>query len=373
MKRLIIMAMLALPFMGAECRGAETSKFRGSVQTLESLQDAMAQGDRNAEALQSRLIAQIETDIVNTPARISGDRKTLEAVSVFLFSGGNPNIVEAHVEKPVGESNVFSGALAYARAEKKQALKHLDPLDARTLPPNIGGRVALVRAILTAGDDPGKALRDLNLARQLMPGTLIEEASLRRCVAFAGELRDAKSFEFCARRYVHRFPKSIYWPDFADSMAQGMVLLDAAPSLPNTLEALPSNQRLSLALAVSLAALNHGRIDLAKELSSWAATLAFAGSPEMARAKLYRGAALLASGSRIEAMKLLGDLGDGKLDPRDQALLAKARDIAQQIARAPVMSLEDARQLVPPPENSADEAKILGEAKSAVERAKAAP
>ena len=50
----------------------------------------------------------------------------------------------------------------------------------------------------------------VDIARLEAPGTLIEEAAVRRGIEIAAKLGDAERFEFFAIRYASRFPRSMY-------------------------------------------------------------------------------------------------------------------------------------------------------------------
>jgi chemotaxis protein MotC len=338
------------------CMAAGADRLRDAVHILATLQDQAAAGGRDAEAKQSKLIAQIETDLRNAPMKLAGDRATLEALALLLFSGGNPNLAENRVTAPEMEDvtvKLFRGALAYARADQHGALKELKDLDAMALPHMLGGRVALVRAILLASSDLPAALDDLSAAQRLMPGTLIEEGALRRCVAFAGRLARQSQLDRCALRYIRRFRESIYWPDFAEALVEAyarqpddaMHLVDA---LRQVTAPLPASSRCQLALELARAALLRGKLNIALESAEWAKSLALAESNEMLRGGLYEAAAMVASDRGADAAAALGRMKREKLDARDRLLLTEAQALRHAIELAPAMSLAEAKQVLPP-------------------------
>jgi chemotaxis protein MotC len=337
--------------------GQNNLQLAQSIGVLSMLQDATAQGDEEAEGRQARLIAQIETDILNGPRLLEADRKTISALTSFVLSGGNPNIVEKHLllaDENEPHFHVLRAALSYVRANRANALKEVERLDAMELPATIGGRMALMRAILRASSDMPKALDDLDLARRLMPGTLLEEAALRRCIAFSGDNNDRSRFENCGQRYMRRFPKSLYWKDFADGFVKSAVKLSEvkldAASLRHMTQGLPPAKTRDLALGVAQQAISKGAFDLALSVSVWASELALAGSVELHRARLYRIAALIADPGGSKELQSIEGLDEARLPAVDGALLAKLRDIRNVIEREPQISYADALQLVSPPE-----------------------
>jgi chemotaxis protein MotC len=359
------LAVALLTANATDGMAAEADRLRDAIQILASLQDHAAAGDLDAEGRQSKLIAQIETDLRNQTATLAPSRKALESLALLLFSGGNPNLVENSVARPAGEdvtAKLFQGALAYARADQQGALKQLKDLDPQVLPHMLGGRVALVRAILSASNDLPAALDDLSAAQRLMPGTLVEEGALRRCVSFAGRLARQAELARCALRYLRRFRASIYWPDFAAALVEAYSrqpdgeasrLLDA---LRQVTAELPASHRCLLALELARAAVTRGKLGIASQSAEWARMLALAGSVEMTRAELYGASAMIGSERASSAANVLNRLDPEKLDAQDRLLLKQAQALCQAIARAPVMSLAEAKQALPPDQRGDAEA-----------------
>jgi chemotaxis protein MotC len=354
----------ALLAASTPCSAAGADRLRDAVHVLATLQDQAAAGDPEAESKQSKLIAQIETDLRNSPAKLAGDRKTLEALALLLFSSGNPNLTENRVAIPDGGNvtvRVFKGALAYARADQRGALKELKGIDPPALPHMLGGRVALVRAILLASSDLPAALDDLSVAQRLMPGTLIEEGALRRCVAFAGRLARQSELGRCALRYVRRFRASIYWPDFAEALVAAYARQpdgDATrvlEALRQVTAELAGGRRCRLALDVARASLMRGKLALAAKAAEWAKGLAMAESGEMARGELYAAAAMIASEQGRDAAAMLDRLKPENLDARDKLLLTQAQTLRRAIDRPPDMTLAAAKQALPPDQHGSQE------------------
>jgi chemotaxis protein MotC len=351
--RLTAAACAAILSFMPQAWAGDVLQLQKSVRTLESLQDAVANGDVEASRLQARLIAQIETDIRLSPDEVLKNPRNLHALATVLFSGGSPNIVEAHsvsLEMDVTTRNLISGALAYARADRAGALHYLEKINIAELPPNLGGRVALVRSVIGASDNPQRAIDDLYLARQLMPGTLVEEASLRRCVAFAGKINDLTRLEFCASRYIRRFSRSLYWAEFAANYAMAVAQTGFGEDKTNkamlaSFERLGTAKRRTLLLMAARAALTHGRHQLAKQLAENAIPLCRAESVEMKQAKLFLAAAEIATRSYHESRDRLDSLDMQGLEAADVKLLAQARNLADEIERPPALSQDEVVRL----------------------------
>lgn len=359
--------------------GDTNLQFRNAARTLEKIQDATASGDNAAVELQSKLIVQMGTDLTNAKQSDLQDVRNLRAVAVYLFSGGNPNVAERRlIPLKIDPKNkvLLDGALAYARGDKAGATKFLGNVDLASLPPTLAGRVALVKAILTSADDLKAALLLLGTARAFMPGTLVEEGALRRCISFAGKLPDIEQLEHCASAYIRRFPKSIYWKDFEESFTLSLIEMDylkaggTMPRLNIILKDLPPASYGNMLLTISEAAVGHGMHALAISSAQSARELSRAGSAEMARSNLYEGAILIA-GEGYEAGKAkLEKIDTSLLAPSDNALLEKALELSRQIGQRPDIAEEGTSKPQTPTELEKDQppayVSLLARAKTAL-------
>jgi chemotaxis protein MotC len=336
---------------GAWASGDANLQFRNAARTLERVQDATAAGDRAAAEIQPKLIIQMGTDLTNAKQSDLQDARNLRAVAVYLFSGGNPNIAERRLiplKADLENKDLLDGALAYARGDKAGAIKFLGNVDLASLPPTLAGRVALVKAILTSAEDLKAALSLLGTARAFMPGTLVEEGALRRCVSFAGKLPDIEQLEHCASAYIRRFPNSIYRKDFEESFTLSLIEMDylkaggTIPRLNVILKDLPPASYVNTLLMISKAAAGHGRHSLAISSAQSARELSRAGSAEMARANLYEGAILIVGESYELGKTKLEKIDTSLLDLSDRSLLEKALELSRQIARRPDTAEEEA-------------------------------
>ena len=339
--------LTATHLMAASSAGASGNanlQFRNAIRTLEKIQDATASGEHSAVDVQSKLIIQLGADLQNAKRPDLQDVRNLRAIAVYLFSGGNPNIAEKQLTPlkiEPGDKALLDGALAYARAEKANAVKYLKEVDLASLPPTLAGRVALVKAILTSAEDLKTALLLLGTARALMPGTLVEEGALRRCVSFAGKLPDIEQLEHCASSYIRRFPRSIYWQEFEDSFAVSLIEMDylkaggTMPQLDSILEDIPPAGHRKMLLMISKAAVSHGRHSLAISSAQSARELSIAGSAEMTRSNLYEGAVMIVGEDFESGKTKLEKIDKSRLDPSDRSLLEKALLLTRQIAQRP--------------------------------------
>jgi chemotaxis protein MotC len=199
----------------------------------------------------------------------------------------------------------------------------------------------LIQATLVAGDDAPKAIALLDTARLLEPGTLIEEAALRKEMSLIGASGDLDKFTLLSRRYLGGFSHSTYADNFRSLVAQAAMRLgagnsdEAARKLAKLLGGLDKVERRRLYLAIARQALLAGRMEMAASAGAEAGRLAGRDEPDAARAQVYIGAAQIV-GTKYEAgVAALGAVAPDRLDASDRALRLSAMTVADVIRKPP--------------------------------------
>jgi chemotaxis protein MotC len=271
------------------------------VRTLQLLQDQTAQGSAAAFVAERQLRIRIEDSFAKVDAKVWQDPLNAAAAVTYVLSGGAPDVLR-HLSTltptPAIDHKLIDGALAYIEGRTDDASAALREVEANDLPASMGGQVALAQAALSVADDPDRAIQLLDTARLLAPGTLVEEAALRREILVADQVGDQTKFEFLSRQYLGRFRHSVYAGNFryrfaailthvkfADEAAQTKSLDDMFRDLD------PSTAR-ELYLTVARAAVVQGKAKAAALAGERAGALSADGSTDQARAHLYRAAAL---------------------------------------------------------------------------------
>ncbi len=314
------------------------------ARTLQTLQAQMAGGNAAAVAAQRGLLGAMEKAFLAADPSVWTDARNARAVVTFTMSGGSPRVLQTLIAGKVAlgvPTELAAGALAYLENREDEAKKLLLPFDARALPPTLAGQVALVQAGLIAREDLTRAISLLDSARLLMPGTLVEEAALRREVFLVAQTGNLDRFEFLSRQYLRRFGTSIYAEDFRQRFATAVARLsldDGAGRFPR-LEAIlktsdPENQR-ALFLQMAQAAVVHGRIATASSAAKDALALAPIGSGDFMRAQLYEAAAGVAGDDIAKTTAQLRAVNRRQLNRRDGDLLAAAVAVADEVGAQP--------------------------------------
>jgi chemotaxis protein MotC len=314
------------------------------VRSLQILQEQIANGNVAAHAAQSALLERIEARFTQAPPDTWQDPRNARAAVIYLLSGGKPAMIRtllSYDKPPAIEDRLIKGALAYVEGHEDEARDLLRPVDVRSLPPSLGGPVALVQSALIVRQDVASAMAFLDEARLLMPGTLVEEAALRREIFLAGQVDNADKFEALAIQYVRRFRHSIYAGNFREHLAVALTRFSFAQNtnmfsrVQRILEHLDPASRRSLYLMVARTAVLRGKTDMARLAAEQAAAASRDGSPEGDRARLYRAITSVLGDSYEDGMRDLAKIDRKRLSVRDAELLDATQRLAGQVRKWP--------------------------------------
>jgi chemotaxis protein MotC len=300
------------------------------LRELQMLQDQIAQGSTKALLDQRALRARMDVELAAADAAAWQDRRNAFAAVTYVLSGGAPAILarlQGLAPAPAVDKRLVDGALAYAEGKEEEAGRALADIDAFDLPPSMGAQVALAQSALAVRSDPEKTLKLLDVARLLAPGTLVEEAALRREIFVADQMKDGDRVVRLARQYLERFRHSVYAGNFRNRFAAAVSHMDLTKSadqarrLDEMLAEIEPAARCQLYLTFALAAVVKGNAAAATLAAERAASLAAPGSPEVMRARLYRAAAGAANPKALDQAVLdLGSVAMDALPPSDRGL-----------------------------------------------------
>ena len=319
-------ALAAVPLLG-------TAPFE-LVRTLQDLQDRMAQGDVQAIAAQRALMTQIDRAFTSADQDVWQDNRNAAAAVTYVLSGGRPEILKtlaALDPPPAIDHRLIEGVLDYASGNADAAVPLLADIDPTGLPASMAGQVAIAQAALAVKSDPTKAMQLLAVARLMAPGTLVEEAAIRRQLLVADRQRNETEVRSLARQYLDRFRHSVYAGNFRVRFAAALSHMsldteDRFAELDDMLAMVEPESRCDLYLTVALASVVNGRIAATKLAAERASGLALAGSVQEARAKLYHAAALAAMPELVDqATSEIKGLERNLLSPSDQAFYDMVR------------------------------------------------
>ncbi|NUS21909.1 MAG: chemotaxis protein MotC [Mesorhizobium sp.] len=312
------------------------------VRSLQLIQDRIAGGDHAALPMQAKLLEMIDARLRDANAEDFKEPKNFRALLVYGMSGGNPVTVAAAASRAITDPQglaIAKGVVAYLNGRPAEAIETLKPIDPMSVPPDIGAFLALVKGSLLASDDPVQAITLLDEARLLSPGTLVEEAALRRSVGIAAAQGDAARFALASTQYVASYLYSPYASQFADAFVSGIMTLHMAISQDKIAD-ITSMMDPEREKVIYLRIARRAAIDGMTELSAFASAKAELGrngngNQDDPRTQLYSSLSTMTSASVDEVRAKLGKIDRAKLSQSDRDLLDAAQAVAGEVV-APV-------------------------------------
>ena len=334
---LLMVSPLALAEPGPASRSSEPYEL---VRALQAVQDGIANGDTAAHGSHIALIRQVGEKFLAADASVWSNPQNGQAVVIYLLSGGAPQLVrKLPRDKMSVDSRLFDGALAYVEGRQDDARDLLKDIKPRTLPSGLGGQVALVQGALFARTEASVAIERLDDARLLLPGTLVEEAALRREILLVGQAEDFDKFEFLTQAYVRHYRNSIYagdfWQRFSSGLTQSGLALDERrfARIAALLEQIDRASRLKLHLMIARNAMLRGLMQVTRLASERALALSADASTERERARFFRGASRALTDEYDGGLAELKAIDRSKLPERDVPLLNATVQLALDIRK----------------------------------------
>lgn len=248
--------------------GVHAVEFPDMVRDLNGMQNRMVMGDEKARENVARQFDLIERTIMTLEPETWTEEKNVRAAAIYLLCGGAPtNLREIFDAKFVSDelSPLLEAALRYAEGQDEAAAKLMD-FDARHFPPILGGHLALVQGGSVIGSDNARAIALLDLARLLMPASLVEEAALRREIRAVDPETDADKVSALVNRYVAKYTASPYaqnfWTELRSIVFSPSINADAEllAKFEGAIEKASTDQRLDIYLLLSRRAILNGRL-----------------------------------------------------------------------------------------------------------------
>lgn len=313
------------------------------VRSLQLVQDRIAGGDHAALPMQRKLLEMIDARFRAADSELFADPKNFRSLLVYAMSGGNPATVGAvlarlHLDER--SRAMGTGILDYLSGRPAGAQSVFRTIDPKAAEPGLGAFLSLVKGSLLALDDAQAALPHLDYARLLAPGTLVEEAALRRSIPLAAAVADRERFLRACEQYVRRYLRSPYASQFAEAFVDGVVRL-ADTLAPADIDAIVAGMTEEQRKVVYLRIARFAAIENHKELSAFASerALALGGGLEGEsdpRAALYASMSSVTSGTVEDVLAELRAIDRTKLSAGDRKLLEAAEAIAAGVLADPV-------------------------------------
>lgn len=323
------MALSGVASAFAEGFDAEPYKL---VRSLQRLQDEIADGDKSALGMQREMAKLIDDSFRKIDTVTLREPKNARALLAYAMAGGNPKTLEERLadlgKKDDEIVRLAVAILVYQKGAGRTAEARLRDVDPMKVDGLLGAYLALVRGLVSTDDD--KARVDFDNARLLAPGTLVEEAALRRLMVIHKRRQDAVSFLRVSSRYVRRYIASPYAVQFATEFVGGVIALDSTIDVEGVIEVIsflkePYRSAIMVRLMRSATIAGHTELvrrlaELAPEGAEIAAGADF--DPEIeARQKLYAQISQVTSENIREVAAELARIDRARLSDGDRELL----------------------------------------------------
>lgn len=321
------------------------------MRSVQFLQDQVAHGNDRAIRVQALLLRRFARSFLQADPAIWSDPRNQRAAALFALSGGPPDLlVDLKRESLLGAlpAELVDGAIAYGRNDLENAGRRLAALDLGSLEPVLAAQTAMALGQIRQIEDPAAAAADLDRARLLAPGTLLEEAALRLQTLLVDDLGQHGRADHLARRYFSEFNRSAYAGNFetrfvAMMTARGRSDADMAmAAMADAVAPLDPERRRTLFLAAARRSLVEGELRFAGRAAASAEALPGASDADRTRAELYAAASGVATADPGEAARRLGAIRREALHPADQPLLDAALAVLRGIdeTATPLASLQ---------------------------------
>ncbi|KQV68467.1 chemotaxis protein [Rhizobium sp. Root1220] len=339
---LLLAGLAATPAVAAGAEGQEDIAPYKMLRSLQFVQDSVVLGDHSAAEMQRFMLETIDQRLRSIDPSVFDDDRNVDAALIYAMSGGNPQTLEYLISRDVNghfDNRVSDILRKYMAGKGLLVAQSLVETANEYRDKKIGPYLALVGGNVTLAKSPMEALKLYDQARLHAPGTIVEEAALRRSVAICVDAGMVdKGLEY-SRRYIRRFLHSPYASQFADLFVRLLVNHDhevKADDVVGILSFMDEARQREVYLRIARAAAIAGKGDLARMAAARAQALAGDSDNAFgALADFYGGMASIPTDKIDTAAKNIGTISDKELSPRDQALRAAAKVVAEQILRAP--------------------------------------
>ncbi|WP_137156688.1 chemotaxis protein [Rhizobium sp. FKL33] len=338
------MSLLALG-VGARAQEAapvEVTEPYKLVRSLQNIQDQVISGDISALDMQRFLLEEIDRRLREANASVFDDTRNVDAALVYAMSGGNPDTLDLLAQRDVSgnfDNRVTSILRRYLNGRGAGAVKQLKEVVPEYRFTTIGPYLELIGANAMMETDKATALKFFDWARLEAPGTIIEEAALRRALMMTSRSGDTAAALPYARRYARRYMNSPYASQFADIFVA--LAIDHPKALPPaeieaSLSLVERRRQREIYLRLARRAAINGDKPLTDFASGRAKTLSEPNETSpLALAKLYSGLVDIPSDGIEDVLNRLGKIPDQDLSPKDRFLRDAAQIVAEEVLAPP--------------------------------------
>lgn len=203
----------------ARANGTEELTPYKMIRSLQYVQDSVVLGDHSAIEMQRFMLGAIDERLRAADHSAFRDPRNVDAALVYVMSGGNPATLDLLADRDIEgnfDSRVTDALRQYLNGKGPLIVENLTKAAPEYKNSRIGPYLFLILGNAMSQQDPIEAMKHYDWARLTAPGTIIEEAALRRSVSLAAQAGlPEKGFRY-ALNYARRYLTSPYASQFAD-------------------------------------------------------------------------------------------------------------------------------------------------------------
>lgn len=316
------------------------------LRSLQFVQDSVVMGDHSARDMQKFLLSAFDTTLRTSDMSVFSDTKNADAALIYIMSGGNPATLNYLVAKDVQgyfDSRVVNVLQKYLSGRGGLVDKVVSDLIPEYRNNRLGPYLMLIAGNIAYTKDPAAALPFFDDARLSAPGTIIEEAALRRSIMATMQLKQPEKGMVYARKYAVRFLHSPYASQFADlfvSLAIDSFGPVTTKDIGEIAELMDAERAQEIYLRIARQASLQGKMELAQFAAEKANGIAedTGDTTREPLSKLYSGLSDISGQDVLSAQEKLASIPEAELSPRDLALRNAAKTIAEQIMQPPSLA-----------------------------------
>lgn len=312
------------------------------VRSLQAIQDKVISGDIESLEIQRYLLNEIDRRLRSIDMAVFEDPRNVDAALIFAMSGGNPETLDILAERDVEgnfDNRVTSILRRYLSGRGATATRQLKEVVPEYRNTRIGPYLELIGANALMENETDTALKFFDWARVEAPGSIVEEAALRRSLAITSQKGDARRALPYARRYARRFMNSPYASQFADIFVSlAMEQKEALPpqEIKAVLSLIERKRQREIYLRLGRRAAINGDKPLAEFAAREARRLSSSeDTGQLALAELYSGLVNVPTDGIEKVLQKLADIPDKALSPKDRFLRDAARVVAEEVLKPP--------------------------------------
>ncbi len=160
------------------------------LRSLQFVQDSVVLGDNSAGEMQRFMLTTLDDRLRKADKSVFDDDRNVDAVMIYAMSGGNPSTLEYLMSRDVDgrfDNRVADLLRKYLSGKGLLVVNSLADTAKEYRDKKIGPYLSLVAGNVMMAKNPKAALQLFDWARLTAPGTIVEEAALRRSVTLTAD------------------------------------------------------------------------------------------------------------------------------------------------------------------------------------------